>query len=62
MNLPDFQSMYRDMARSPQMERGRVWCRTCGKTKKVDSATCLRIGWPKCCGYTMTLDSPEGRA
>jgi hypothetical protein len=19
----------------------------------------MRSGWPKCCGYTMTIDSPE---
>ena len=23
--------------------------------------TALRYGWPKCCGFTMTLDAPEGR-
>ena len=22
----------------------------------------LRHGWPKCCGYTMTIDSPEDQA
>ena len=43
----------------PQLKRGQVWCRTCGHTKKVNSARCLESGWPKCCGYTMTIDSPE---
>jgi hypothetical protein len=27
----------------------------------VDSAECMRIGWPKCHGETMTIDSPEER-
>ena len=45
----------------PQLRRGQVWCTTCGATQKVDGAKCLRTGWPKCCGYTMTIDSPEER-
>lgn len=43
----------------PKLERGRVWCRTCGRTEKVGSAHCLQRGWPKCCGYTMTIDPPK---
>jgi hypothetical protein len=43
----------------PSLQRGMVWCRTCGRIKRVDSASALRSGWPKCCGYTMTIDSPE---
>ncbi len=43
----------------PQLARGRVWCSQCGKTQRVDSASAMRNGWPKCCGYTMTIDSPE---
>lgn len=42
----------------PKLSRGQVWCRTCGSTKAVDSGHCLRYGWPKCHGHTMTLDSP----
>jgi Zn finger protein HypA/HybF involved in hydrogenase expression len=62
MSLPDFKSMYRDMATSsPQMARGQVWCHACGATQKVDSADCLRRGWPKCCGSTMSIDSPDER-
>lgn len=45
----------------PQFRRGIVWCTTCGASQKVDSAECLGAGWPKCCGYTMTIDSPEER-
>lgn len=45
----------------PQLKRGQVWCHTCGSTLKVDSAQCLRSGWPLCCGYTMSIDSPEER-
>ena len=43
----------------PSLERGQIWCHECGNTQKVDSAECLRSGWPKCCGQTMSIDSPE---
>ena len=43
----------------PKLSRGQVWCRTCRSTQSVDSADALRHGWPKCCGYTMTIDPPE---
>ena len=43
----------------PQLQRDQVWCRQCGKTKRTDSADAMRHGWPKCCGNTMTIDSPE---
>ena len=45
----------------PKLTRGQVWCRTCGRSERVDSAECFRSGWPKCCGYTMTIDSPDER-
>lgn len=51
-----------DLATShPKLERGRVWCRECGRTERVDSAHALLHGWPKCCGETMTIDAPEER-
>jgi len=43
----------------PSIQRGQVWCRECGGTQKVNPAYSLQHGWPKCCGYTMTIDSPE---
>ena len=46
----------------PALKRGRIWCRTCGATQRVDSAHCLASGWPKCCGCTMTIDAPVRRA
>lgn len=46
----------------PQLRRGMVWCVKCGRSERVDSANALRHGWPKCCGQTMTIDSPEERA
>lgn len=49
-------------ASHPKLSRGQVWCLSCGHTKKVDSAGALANGWPKCCGYTMTIDSPEERS
>ncbi len=45
----------------PKLQRGRVWCRTCGHTQRVNSAYAMRNGWPKCCSYTMTIDSPDER-
>jgi hypothetical protein len=45
----------------PSLRRGQVWCRQCGHTERVDSAECLRSGWPKHCGYTMTIDKPEDK-
>jgi hypothetical protein len=46
----------------PQLRRGLVWCATCGRSQRVDAAGALSHGWPKCCGYTMTIDSPAERA
>lgn len=59
--------MYFDMTSKavqqvPQLRRGRVWCKTCGRSQRVDSGECLSHGWPTCCGYTMTVDSPAERA
>ena len=45
----------------PALKRGMVWCRTCGRSMKVDPALCLATGWPKCCGCTMTIDPPAAR-
>jgi hypothetical protein len=41
----------------PALEAGKVYCTTCGRKEQVDSADCLRHGWPKCCGATMRLGS-----
>lgn len=43
----------------PQLARGRVWCRSCGSTMRVNSEGAMSYGWPKCCSMTMTIDSPE---
>lgn len=50
-----------DIANIPQIKRGMVWCTTCGRQESVRGRSCLTTGWPKCCGYTMTIDSPEER-
>ena len=42
----------------PALKRGKVWCRTCGAERDVDASHCLRNGWPKCCGHTMSIDPP----
>jgi hypothetical protein len=55
----------RSAAAIPQLARGMVWCTVCGRSQKVDGAGTLtgRVagGWPKCCSFTMTIDSPEER-
>ena len=45
----------------PKLSRGRVWCTTCGRSQGVNTSNRMQHGWPKCCGYTMTIDSPEER-
>jgi hypothetical protein len=48
------------MFRKPDSE---VQCLECGKRRKVNFNDCTfgGTGWPKCCGYTMTLmRSPHG--
>lgn len=53
-------SLYTKLANAhPALQRGQVWCRQCGKSQRVNSAEALRSGWPKCCGYTMTIDAPK---
>lgn len=42
----------------PTLKRGMVWCKTCGRSQKVDPAQCLRTGWPICHGATMSLNDP----
>lgn len=55
--------LYDDLADShPKIRRGRVWCVKCGRTQNVEPAACFAVGWPLCCGETMTIDSPEERA
>jgi hypothetical protein len=54
--------LFDGMAKShPSLSRGQVWCTTCGATEKVGVARAFVDGWPKCCGHTMTIDSPEER-
>lgn len=43
----------------PKLTRGIVWCTVCGRSEKVNAGHALEHGWPKCCGYTMTIDSPQ---
>lgn len=40
----------------PAIKRGLVYCRICGAIQRVDGAFCLRSGWRRCCGSTMTID------
>jgi hypothetical protein len=52
--------LHEHLAKShPALERGMVWCERCLGRQLVDSADALRHGSPRCCGYTMTLGSPD---
>ncbi len=55
-------SLYDDLIKCrPSLERGMVWCTVCGQSQKTDVKESFRSGWPKCCGFTMSIDSPEER-
>jgi len=45
----------------PKLKRGKVQCTVCKRIEDVSSQNCLRNGWPKCHGYTMTLDVEESK-
>jgi hypothetical protein len=50
------QALYDTIAQShPSLLNGKVYCARCGKARQVDAARCLREGWPKCCGATVSL-------
>jgi len=51
--MPDYKAMVKQ---NPLLRRGQVQCRICKKIIDVDSSECLKRGWQKCHGYTMTLD------
>ena len=62
----DLTGLYGKMAAAhPALARGLVRCETCKYERRVDSAWCLKNGWPKCCGYTMRLvsdtESPDAK-
>ncbi len=46
----------------PELKAGRVYCRVCKHKEQVNSAECLRLGWPKCCGQTMMLGDLDATA
>lgn len=37
----------------------RVKCVECGREERPDHGRSLKSGWPKCCGYTMRLESTK---
>jgi hypothetical protein len=55
------QELYETIKNShPSLLNGGMICGRCQKTRVVDAAECLRSGWPKCCGATMSLqDKPK---
>jgi hypothetical protein len=61
MHKPEGQTVYEQIAAIPQIARGIVWCTKCGHKQDVKGKFCLQYGLPRCCGYTMTIYSPEER-
>lgn len=55
------EAMFSKIEQIRQIARGRVWCTVCGHSERVNGGQAMRTGWPKHCGYTMTIDSPEER-
>lgn len=55
--LQTTETILADIERAANLTRRQVWCRECGATQVV--ANGLRNGWPKCCGFTMTIDPPD---
>ncbi len=55
------QNIINEICSHPKLARNKVWCRICGREENVDSKRCMKEGWPKCCGETMTIDSPDER-
>jgi hypothetical protein len=55
------QGMWKEIAGIPKIARGLVWCTQCGSMRAVNGGQCMRSGWPRCCGQTMTIDSPAER-
>lgn len=47
--------IHEKMARAANIKQARVRCEKCNRTQDVDGARSLALGWPRCCGYTMTL-------
>jgi hypothetical protein len=58
MRLSKLSGLHDRIAKEAKLP-GVVWCRECGRSKEVDPGRCLAMGWPLCCGYTMSLDAPE---
>lgn len=58
---PNIKRFWDEVATIPQIARGKVWCNTCGREQSISGVGAMQNGWPKCCGYTMTIDSPEER-
>ena len=48
-----------DFCNHPKLVRNKVWRRICGREENVDFKRCMKEGWPKYCGETMTIDSPD---
>lgn len=45
-----------DVMKHPLMKKNELFCRHCGKKIKYDNRIAMKTGYPKCCGYTMTID------
>lgn len=62
MRLPDFKNLHANIAADTFPKGGELRCGVCGAVQLMtttDGARYLADGWPKCCGRTMQLFTPE---
>lgn len=55
MNLEGLLGIHDSIANKIAPNGAYCLCEKCGQRQDVDAAACLRKGWPRCCGYTMTF-------
>lgn len=64
MNLSKFKKLTNTMNNiinnsHSDLTNAKVSCSLCQFTMQVDAGSALQNGWPKCCGYTMILQSSD---
>jgi len=51
------QKIIDEVMEHPLMKKNELSCRHCGKKINYDNRVALKYGYPKYCGYTMTIDN-----
>lgn len=61
-DLAKIEQVTREWEQDRPISDTRVKCQTCHREERVNFGACLRSGWPKCCGATMSLLDRPSRA